>query len=871
VVIPLGSADGTADSIGDHPDYVAVDGAITIPTGEDTGTLDVTIVNDLRDEDDAQSFTVATDGTPTNATPGSVGGVSLAVLDDDDAPTVIIGGAGRADEGSTLEFPLTLSQGSEKAVSVQVGTADGADTGGAIGARAGQDYTALQAETVDFPADTTSRTAEVVTTDDALIESSPESFSATITNPLNATLGATTTAPGLISDDEEAPTVTLSDLSADEGDSDSDLAKVTATLNTTSTLPVTIGYAISGGTATDETDYLAATGSIVIPVGQDSGQIPVEILGDTVDEPNETVVITLSSPDGTVNAASVGPNDFAILDDDATPQYTVGDVSRDEGDTGNLAEIPVTLTGTSSENITFAITSGAGAPGGGDDTAVSAAGAVGGDDYEAPGARLTIAAGETVGYVEVAVNGDLVFESDEVATVGVLPAPRCGNARVAAAGCLVDDGENVDVTLPAGGQHSAGLTLSDDDDMPAVAFTGATGAEGASLPLTATVTGTAQDPIRLNLAYAGIGDDAAGRSDYSGASATTAFIAPGASVLALGSVLLNSDTIDEPVESFTVAATASGFTRAEGTFLITDDPADLPPTVSVADGSVVESEGSADLAVTLDFEGTTTSSQQAFTLPWSTVDGTAVSGQDFTAQNTTLTIPAGEVSGTIRVAITDDGLFEPDEDFTVQLGMPGPAGATLGKSFGAVTISSDDAVAEPTLVAPATISGPGVVRVSGVASPGATVELMLGRFTGTSLTRAAQVEADNAGRYSFTRIITAGTRFAARANGLTSGVRTVRVLQLPSLAVSSGARGAVSFTVLGNPRGAGQSVALQRLNSGGRWETVKKGYTGSAGSYRLTQRGFRSGTTWTFRSYVSGNTAIGTLPGYSAPKRVRVR
>ncbi len=67
----------------------------------------------------------------------------------------------------------------------------------------------------------------------------------------------------------------------------------------------------------------------------------------------------------------------------------------------------------------------------------------------------------------------------------------------------------------------------------------------------------------------------------------------------------------------------------------------------------------------------------------------AAGGEDYTVTNGTLTIPAGEIFGTITVGIIDDALDENDENFTLTLS--NPQSAVLGDpSTVTVTITDDD-------------------------------------------------------------------------------------------------------------------------------------------------------------------------------------
>jgi hypothetical protein len=883
--IPVRTVDGTAISTGLHPDFVAVESEnITVLAGDMTGYIDVRILDDNRNEDAIQSFTVGPVGSsqpPQNTTPLSTeaGTVTIDIEDNDLAPTVDIGGAGVVREGSPLGFWVSLSEPSEKVVTVDVTTTDGT-------AVAGSDYTALSPLTVSFPAETIGRPAAVPTTSDSVFEVSTETLSATISNPQNATLGEMTTASGGVTDDDPPPTVTLSPISGLEGDDAEATTNVVVTLSAATEVPVEIGYTVDEGTAEDGTDFMSGTGTVKIAAGATIGEIPVEINGDTMDEPNETVIITISTPNMTINNSSVGPKTFTITDDDAMPTYTVGDIALDEGDEADVMQVPVTLSNPSAWDIDLVVSTG-----GSSDTAESGSGTVGSEDYNIPDTTLRIASGQTEGFIDVTVNGDTVFERAEDITFEVQPAT----------GELM-----VDSTLAVGGQHSATLTLQNDDAVPTLEFNESTGTEGTFMLIGATVIGSSQYPFDLDLSYIAYGDDAAEITDVQpmeGSGSTSGTIEPGTMAIQFGLAFLNQDTIDEAEEFFQLIATepgtcdtlarcvtlkaakataartarngvdSIGFIPVEGRYGISDDPGDLPPTASISDESIVEDEGSVDVGVTLEFKGTTTATEQAFTLPWWTEDGSATAGKDYVAEpDGLLRISPGELTGEINVKLINDKLYERDEQFAVRIGDPGPAGATVGRTVGDITIQSEDAPTAPTMITPSSIKGPGAVAVRGVASPGATVELMLGTFgTSTPLVRKTVARADSNGYYSFTQNIAVATRFGVRADGLNSTVRNVRITQAPTISGSSGATGAVALTVLSNPRLSGQIVYLQRLNANGKWATLVQSKTNSAGAYSTTLRGYRSGTSWSFRAYVVGSTPAGTLSGYSPARRVTIR
>ena len=84
-------------------------------------------------------------------------------------------------------------------------------------------------------------------------------------------------------------------------------------------------YAV-GGTATAGVDYEALQGYVVIPAGRSTAKITINAIDDTIDEPNETVVLTLTPPSNQSDAtkqytiaADRGTAQVVILDNDEPP------------------------------------------------------------------------------------------------------------------------------------------------------------------------------------------------------------------------------------------------------------------------------------------------------------------------------------------------------------------------------------------------------------------------------------------------------------------------------------------------------------------------------------------------------------------------
>jgi hypothetical protein len=88
-------------------------------------------------------------------------------------------------------------------------------------------------------------------------------------------------------------------------------------------------YSVSG-TATADVDYEKLQGYVVIPAGKSSAKIVVNAIDDTVDEPTETVIVTLAPPaDATNSSYTIDPDHSSaqvnIYDNDEPPTLpTVG-------------------------------------------------------------------------------------------------------------------------------------------------------------------------------------------------------------------------------------------------------------------------------------------------------------------------------------------------------------------------------------------------------------------------------------------------------------------------------------------------------------------------------------------------------------------
>ena len=338
-----------------------------------------------------------------------------------DSPGVTEGGSGT----QTLTFTVSLSHASQHQATVAY-----ADAGTGT-ATSGTDYTAIAAGTLTFAAGATTGTIDVDVTGDVLDEAD-ETIAVALSTPVNATLSATATGTGTITDDDDAPTVSIDSPSVAEGTgATGGTLRFTVSLSAASGRQATVAYARTGGTATSGTDYTAlAAGTLTFAAGTTTRTIDVTVTGDATDEPDETVVVTLSAPANATLATAAGTG--TVTDDDAAPTVSIDSPSVAEGTgaTGGTLRFTVGLSAASGKQVTVAYADA------GTGTATS------GTDYTALTAgTLTFAAGTTARTIDVAVTGDATDESDESVAV-TLSTPVNATLAAAAAtgtGTLTDD------------------------------------------------------------------------------------------------------------------------------------------------------------------------------------------------------------------------------------------------------------------------------------------------------------------------------------------------------------------------------------------------------------------------------------------------
>ena len=228
-------------------------------------------------------------------------------------PTLAINDVTLAEGNSgttAFNFTVTLSAASATAVTVNYATSNATAT-------AGSDYVATSG-TLTFAPGVVTQTVTVTVNGDTTVEPD-ETFLVTLSAPVNATIAAAQGTGTIINDDAVAvlPTLSINNVSQNEGNSGVTPFVFTVTLSAASASPVTVNYATIDGSATSGSDYNATSGTLTFAPGVLTQSITVNVIGDTVIEGTETFVVTLSAPANASIATAQGIG--TIFNDDAAP------------------------------------------------------------------------------------------------------------------------------------------------------------------------------------------------------------------------------------------------------------------------------------------------------------------------------------------------------------------------------------------------------------------------------------------------------------------------------------------------------------------------------------------------------------------------
>ena len=301
--------------------------------------------------------------------------------------------------------------------------------------------------------------------------------------------------------------------------------------------------------------------------------------------------------------------------------------------------------------------------------------------------RLSDTSSETVTVRYATVDDTAVAGSDYTRTTGTLrfdPNERTDTIRVPILqDSTAEPSESFTVELSnpnrATVSDGTGAVTIEADPMPELRISDAAPvAEGNDAVFTVSLSTPSSQVVTVE--YRTVDGTAGAGSDYSTTSETLRFDPLETTKTIQVPVL--TDSMSEPSEDFEVELrnpSRATLDDARGVGTIAADPM---PGLTIDDAAPVAEGNDAVFTVTLHPQ-----SSQVVTVEYTTEDGTADAGDDYTTIAETLTFSPGQTTKIIRVPVLVDSTQESSETFTVELRTP--MGTTLADSTGLGTITAD--------------------------------------------------------------------------------------------------------------------------------------------------------------------------------------
>ena len=415
---------------------------------------------------------------------------------------------------------------------------------------------------------------------------------------------------------------------------------------------VTVSYSTVNGSATADTDYAAAEGSVTLNASADSRTVTVATVPDTLAEGPETFMVTLSDaglPDGVT--LGIATATVTITDNDTLTASVVG---PDRVPEGSDATFTVKLAGgTGSTPIVVYYTLG------GDATRA---------DYEAPSGSLTIPAGQAMQTLVIPTLADDVVDWDETLEVMLTRASTTTGM----------------VTISDVDEEAAATAKIADSGIVTVSVAGATVGEEDPAVFTVTLSGEVSEDVTVRYATDETAADSAiadaddvDDGDYRPIAEDATLTIVAGDTTGTFTVYTLHDTVTEAPETFTVTlsevtdmALPLGVELQEetATGTITDDDA---LSVSVLGPETVAAGSSVEYPVTL-----TRGTGSAPIVVNYSVNGTAA--DDYSPSSGTLIFPAASAEKTITL----EQLVDPEVGETLTVTLTGATTAAGTVSVG---------------------------------------------------------------------------------------------------------------------------------------------------------------------------------------------
>ncbi len=650
-------------------DYNGTDGSVVITAGNLTAAITADVAGDLLVEpNETFSLTISPPLTgEINLTSSDTVGIGTIVSDD--IASILSVSDASINEGNAgtqnITFNIELNAPRGANITLPYTFTD-------ITATNGLDYNGTDGSATILAGNLmTTVTANVV--GDLEIEGN-ETFSLTVSPPLTGDINLTssdTVGIATILSDDIASILSVSDASIIEGNTGTPNITFDIELNTPRGVDITLPYTFTDITATNGVDYNGTNGSVTILAGNLMTTVTATVTGDRDIEPNETFSLTVSPPSiGDINLTSSDTVGIAtIVDDDGPSILSVSDVNVVEGNIGNpTVTFDIELLTPVGVDITLPYI-------------FTGLTATNGMDYDTTPGNITILAGNLKSTISTTIVADISVESNETFSVTVSP-PSGGEINLVSSdtvgiATIVDD--------------DATTILSVDD---IVVDEGNIIGGSTVISFNVILNTAAADELILPYTFTDI--TAVNGDDYTVVSTTGMVTIASGNLSATVTALIIGDIDIESDETFSIAISLPmngqiNFVASDTIAIATIVNDDIASILSVDDFTTTE--GSPGLLTNVSFNVSLDIPVATdLVLPYTFVDITATNGDDYNATSGTLTIIAGNTTGTINASILGDFVVEPNEFFRLIVSPPltGEINLIASDTIGVVTIVNDD-------------------------------------------------------------------------------------------------------------------------------------------------------------------------------------
>ena len=654
VTVPISRTNQGGASNGDYSG-VGANTSVTFNSGDTEESITFVATDDSVDDDD-ESVLLGFGTLPAGVSAGSPATATVNITDND-VPTVTVRyeqASYTVGEGSSVVVKVILSADPERSVTVPISRTN---QGGASNG----DYSGVGANTsVTFNSGDTEESITFAATDDSVDDDDESVLLGFGTLPAGVSAGSPATATVNITDDD-VPSVTVryEQATYTVGEGNSVVIKVKLSADPERTVTIPINKANQGGATDGDYSGVAANASVTFNSGDTEKSITFAATDDSVDDDDESVLLSFGTLPTGVSAGSPATATVNITDDDVPSvtvryeqaSYTVGE--------GSSVDVKVILSADPERSVTVPINK------------ANQGGATDGDYSGVPAnASVTFNSGDTEKSITFAATDDSVDDDDEsvLLSFGTLPTG-----------------------VSAGSPATATVNIT-DDDVPSVTVryeqASYTVGEGSSVVVKVILSADPERSVTVPINKANQGG--ATNGDFSGVPANASVTFNSDETQKSITFTATNDTVDDDGESVllsfgTLPTGVSAGSPATATVNITDD--DVPTVTARYEQSIYTvAEGSSvviRVILSADPERTVT-----IPIPRSNKDGAG--NGDYSGVPTSLTFNSGDTVKSFTFTAVQDGVDDDGESVLLSFGTL-PADVSLGiNDESTVNITDDD-------------------------------------------------------------------------------------------------------------------------------------------------------------------------------------